>query len=152
MKAGGKERLMSTAIRDHIRSNVVRYVLPAVLALVAIAAAGTAIAGSGKSATSDTSASRRANLGTTGEENYRSSAAVLNPAGVLSSKTVLCATARHVTGGGVQTSSSLQDVNESRPVDSTADADSIPDDGWIAFVRNEGGSDANFTVYAICDD
>ena len=139
---------MNTAIRNHIRSNVVRYVLPAVLAIVAIAAAGTAIAGSGKSATS---ASPRVNLGTTGEENYRSATAT-NPAGTLSNKVVNCPASRHVTGGGVQTGSSAQDVNETRPIDNSSDGNSTPDDGWKAFVRNEGTSSANFTVYAICDN
>jgi hypothetical protein len=128
-----------------------RYVLPAVVALVAIAAAGTAIAGSGKSATSASPSSPRVDLGTTGEENYRSASAT-NPTGDLSVKTVACPNSRHVTGGGVQTSSAEQDVNETRPIDNGSDGNSTPDDGWIAFVRNEGGSDATFIVYAICDN
>jgi hypothetical protein len=61
-----------------------------------------------------------------------------------------CSSGKHVVGGGVQTSSALQDVNETRPFDNRG-GNRLPDDGWIAFVQNNSGSSTKaFTVYAIC--
>jgi hypothetical protein len=120
-----------------------RHVVPGALALVALAAAGTAIAGSdggGKAG--------KVNLGTVGGLNYRAASAE-NPPGRTTKEVAHCAGGKHVTGGGVQTTSTSQYVNETRPYDNRG-GNRLPDDGWIAFVGNSGGTTHAFTVYAIC--
>jgi hypothetical protein len=66
---------------------------------------------------------------------------------------VLCAATEAVTGGGVFVNSGNDTnlgVNSSYPTDSTGDADTIPDDGWVADVNNTSGITKSLIVYAIC--
>jgi hypothetical protein len=92
------------------------------------------------------------NLGTTGELNYQLSTSVNNPAGQTTFGSMTCPGARHVTGGGVQVTHNAQVINASRPLDSAADADPVPDDAWGVWVRNEATTGESFQVYAICDN
>jgi hypothetical protein len=92
------------------------------------------------------------NLGTAGELNYQLSTSFNNPAGQTTFGSMTCPSARHVTGGGVQTSGNAQVINASRPLDSAADADPVPDDAWGVWVRNDGNAGQTFQVYAICDN
>jgi hypothetical protein len=52
-------------------------------------------------------------------------------------------------GGGVGTASNAEDVNATRPIDG-GDGNRAPDDGWVGFIQNNGGTAARATVHAIC--
>jgi hypothetical protein len=62
---------------------------------------------------------------------------------------VKCQTGLQVVGGGVQTSSNVQFVNESFPTDGSGSG-TAGKVGWGATVENGGRQDHTFTVYAIC--
>jgi hypothetical protein len=62
---------------------------------------------------------------------------------------VSCQTGLQVVGGGVQTSSGVQLVNESYPTDGSGNG-SAGHTGWGATVENLGTLAHTFTVYAIC--
>lgn len=91
------------------------------------------------------------NRGTVGELNYqRSERLIANTTAVgLFEGTVYCPPGRHVTGGGVGDLTSI-DIHVSSPIDGE-DEDTIPDDGWRAYVTNDSGSRQRWFVYAICD-
>jgi len=82
---------------------------------------------------------------------YVVSAGINNPNGTQTSGTVDCPAGTSVTGGGVinNSTSTGATVNSSAPRDGS-DADTIRDDGWLAFVNNTSGADQLFFVYAIC--
>jgi hypothetical protein len=74
-----------------------------------------------------------------------------NGAGQQNFGSVTCPAGRNATGGGVFGFSGLQQsVNSSYPIDSAADLDSAPNNGWAAYVNNNSGFATSFTVYAIC--
>lgn len=52
-------------------------------------------------------------------------------------------------GGGVQTPTLQEIVNETRPYDSPR-GDTTPDNGWIAYIINPAGNDISYRVYVIC--
>ena len=67
--------------------------------------------------------------------------------------TVFCPTTSYrVTGGGSFSSSGdvRANVNSSIPVDSAADADTVPDNGWRVDMNNGTPVATTFRVYAIC--
>jgi len=49
-------------------------------------------------------------------------------------------------------SGNAQVINATRPLDSAADADPVPDDAWGVWVRNDGNAGQTFQVFAICDN
>jgi len=62
-----------------------------------------------------------------------------------------CPAGQSVVGGGVKVSSaSAMKVQGSRPFDSAADADTIPNNAWMAEVDVVTTASHSFTVYAIC--
>ncbi len=52
-------------------------------------------------------------------------------------------------GGGVQTPTLQEIVNESRPYDSPR-GDTVPDNGWIAYIINPASNGISYRVYVIC--
>ena len=62
-----------------------------------------------------------------------------------------CPEGYHVVGGGITASGAyaLQNVNSSFAIDTSADTDAIPDNGWIGFV-DDFGSGATITANAVC--
>jgi hypothetical protein len=62
-----------------------------------------------------------------------------------------CASDEHVVGGGAFVTGPADEARmvSSRPFDD-ADADNVPDDGWVSRVHGIAGSDKNVTAYAIC--
>lgn len=73
----------------------------------------------------------------------------LNAAGQTQFGDARCPAGKEVVGGGIETGSDSQDVNATFPRD-TGDANSAPEDGWRAYVQNNGASDAPASIYAIC--
>ncbi len=82
---------------------------------------------------------------------YRAAKASVLP-GEQSTIKAQCPNAQHVAGGGVSLNGSVDGAHiaVSRPVDSAADADKVPDDGWLATVSNDGGTARTARVTAIC--
>jgi len=77
-----------------------------------------------------------------------------NEAGKQTFVATVCPSGTAVTGGGVSSESDVlgeQQVNSSFPYDG-ADADSLPDDGWGAYVDNKGTVDRFVYAWAICAD
>jgi hypothetical protein len=66
--------------------------------------------------------------------------------------TMLCPSVAHATGGGVFSSSAntAASVNSSLPIDSGADADTVPDDGWRIDYNNASAVNFTIFVYVIC--
>jgi hypothetical protein len=58
----------------------------------------------------------------------------------------------HVSGGGFYgfSISTLQNANSSFPVDSGADLDGVPDDGWGVWMNNGTGGALQFRAWAVC--
>jgi hypothetical protein len=77
---------------------------------------------------------------------YRSST-YPNPIGQLTGVRITCPSGQYPTGGGVETDSFVQWVNESRPDRSAAGA---PIDSWVGWVYNDGTFDHTFAVHVVC--
>ena len=89
--------------------------------------------------------------GTGPQPAYRA-AKVSVPAGYQTTLKAKCASGEHVSGGGVSVAGPTDGAHAavSRPVDSTGDADKVPDDGWLATVSNDGAVSRTAKVTAIC--
>lgn len=70
-------------------------------------------------------------------------------AGTASSGTAKCPSGYKVVGGGVRSTHSDDFVNETGPYDGP-DANSVPDNGWLVYMRNTQAGDTSATVYAVC--
>ena len=71
------------------------------------------------------------------------------PANSFNNGIATCPAGYKVVGGGVSPEGVTATVNDTRPYDK-ADADSVPDDAWIAYVINPDGVNINATTYAVC--
>lgn len=77
--------------------------------------------------------------------NYIFSMAIANPANTTTGPfTLNCPAGQFPIGGGASSSSGAQRINESRP-NRTA-----PNNGWLIFMSNEGGTPATFQIYVVC--
>jgi hypothetical protein len=58
----------------------------------------------------------------------------------------------HDSGGGAFgfSSSTLQNINSSYPIDSGADTDGVPDDGWGVYMNNGTGGALGFRAWVVC--
>lgn len=68
--------------------------------------------------------------------------------------TVECPDTMRVSGGGVRIKGSNTgfEVNSSVPIDTSVDADTVPDNGWAGTAYNDGsGKTTKMTVFAICE-
>ena len=69
-----------------------------------------------------------------------------------SGHTVFCPESKHVLSGGVKVTGPGYEavLHYLRPQDTSADANAVPDDGWLANVGNQSGGLKDVTAFVVC--
>ena len=126
----------------------------AIVAALAVGAAGTAIAGGGQSKSLGTAGFGPGGFLDSGKYHYGAKARGTPLGDSQENVRLKCPRGTRLIaggGGGLSNDPTEQDVNYSAPFDSR-DRGRVPEDGWIVFVNSEGSDGEGIAVEVVCVD